>query len=174
MAFFSLMTVVGLDFTTYRQLTSQEQVMTVSVKQIQARRFEIAIKSAGFEKLYQLEGDQWQIDFRLIRFTPLVALTGLSYLYQPARLSNRYESIEDQRSKPLMFYSLRDEEFVGLDLWEFFRRYDGIMPFIDTAFGSSVFMPLEDEAEYEILIGFSGLVVKAKNEPGKLALQNWQ
>ncbi len=170
----SLLAAVGLDFTTYQQLTAQQEIIKVRVDQLSNDRFNVKVISATSEREFQLEGDQWQMDFRLIRFSPLVSLTGLSYLYQPSRLSNRYQSIEDQRRKPLFFYSLRDEQAVNLDLWEFMRNYSDNLPMIDTTFGSSVFMPLINNAEYDILIGFSGLVVKAANEDGRLAVQHWQ
>ncbi len=174
MGAFSLLAVVGLDLTTYRQLTAQEQVMKVVVDELEEGRFNVKLISDSISREFELEGDQWQIDFRLIRFSPMVSITGLSYLYQPSRLSNRYVAIEDQRNKPLHFYSLRDEPAVSVDFWEFFRNYSDGLPLIDTTFGSSVFMPLSDNAEYEILIGFSGLVVKALSEEGKTAVQNWQ
>lgn len=169
----SVLGLVGLDFTTYKQLTAQETILKVSVKYLETGYYHVQLKSEDFEKAFKLEGDQWQIDFRLIRFSPLVSLTGLSYLYQPARISNRYSLIEDQRNKPLHFYSLRDNQVMGPDLWDYFKNYSDILPMIDTTYGSSVFMPLKDNAEYEILIGFSGLVVKAANEEGRLAVQQW-
>ena len=170
----SLVALVGLDFTTYRQLTAQEAILKVNVKYLETGYYLVQLKSEDFDREFKLEGDQWQIDFRLIRFSPMVSLTGLSYLYQPSRISNRYTSIKDQRNKPLHFYSLRDEQALTPDLWDYFKSYSDILPMIDTTFGSSVFMPLEDNAEYEILIGFSGLVVKAVNQEGKLAVQQWQ
>ena len=169
----SMMGLVGLDFTTYKQLTAQEAILKVKVNYLETGYYLVQLKSEDFEREFKLEGDQWQIDFRLIRFSPLVSLTGLSYLYQPSRISNRYASIEDQRNKTLHFYSLRDSQAMTPDLWDYFKNYSDILPMIDTTFGSSVFMPLEENAEYEILIGFSGLVVKAANEEGRLAVQQW-
>ena len=174
MAGFSLLAVVGLDFATYKQLTAQEQVLKVFVTKQADNQYQVRLKSDSFDKSYQLAGDQWQIDFRLIRFSPMVSMTGLSHLYQASRLSNRYASIEDQRSNKLYLYSLRDEKIGSIDLWDFFQKYNDMMPIIDTTFGSAVFMPMTDNAEYEILIGFSGLVVKAANEDSQLAVQNWQ
>ena len=169
----SMFGLVGLDFTTYKQLTAQEAILKVKVNYLETGYYLVQLESEDFDKEFKLEGDQWQIDFRLIRFSPLVSLTGLSYLYQPSRISNRYALIEDQRTKPLHFYSLRDDQVMTPDLWDYFKNYSDILPMIDTTFGSSVFMPLEENAEYEILIGFSGLVVKAANEEGRLAVQQW-
>jgi hypothetical protein len=169
-----LMAAVGLDFSTYRQLTSQESIFKVSVVETDKGIFSVHLQSDSFDKQFLLQGDQWQIDFRLIRFSPLVSLTGLSYLYQPSRLSSRYEDIDNQRTMPLQFYSLREGQAPAIDLWEYLRNYEQILPMIDTTFGSSVFMPLKHNAEYEILIGFSGLVVKAANDQSRLAVQHWQ
>ena len=93
MGAFSLLAVVGLDLTTYRQLTAQEQVMKVVVDELEEGRFNVKLISDSISREFELEGDQWQIDFRLIRFSPMVSITGLSYLYQPSRLSNRYVAI---------------------------------------------------------------------------------
>ena len=173
LAFVSLMSLIGLDFTTYSQLTAQETIFRVSVKESGENKFLVRLTSDDLNKEYLLEGDQWQVDFRLIRFSPVVSMVGASYLYQASRLSNRYVSIEDQRTKPLHFHSLREGKAVSPDLWDYLKKYSNILPMIDTTFGSSVFMPLKADAEYEILIGFSGLVVKATNEEGQAAVMSW-
>ena len=173
-ALVSLMALIGLDFTTYSQLTAQEVIYKVKVYESGDNRYLLRLSSDEMQREYVLEGDQWQIDFRLIRFSPLVSMVGPSYLYQASRLSNRYALIADQRSKPLQFHSLRDDQVFNPDLWNYFKKYSDVLPMIDTTFGSSVFMPLTDKAEYNILIGFSGLVVKAANKEGQIAVMNWQ
>lgn len=168
----ALLLAVGLDFSTYQALTDQQKIFSLKVNQIDDNLFDIELASDEYLNTYALAGDQWQLDFRLIRFTPAVALTGLSNLYQPSRLSSRYIDITDQQTRPLNFYSLRD--FQTIDSWKYLKDYDSVLPFIDSVYGSSVYMPLEDGAEYEILIGFTGLVVNSLNDHAKAAVHNWQ
>jgi hypothetical protein len=167
----ALLIAVGLDFSTYQVLTDQQKIFSLKIMQIDENLFDIELASDEHRKTYAMAGDQWQLDFRLIRFTPAVALTGLSNLYQPSRLSSRYIDIADQQTRPLNYYSLRD--FQKIDSWKYLKQYDSILPFIDAVFGSSVYMPLEDGAEYEILIGFTGLVVNSLNDNAKTAVHNW-
>ena len=168
-----LFSIVGIDLATYHQLTKQDKIFSLSIKETSFNRFDLSLQAEDFNETFQLEGDQWQIDFRLIRFTATSTLAGLSNLYQPSRLSNRYESIEDEKIKPKQYYSLRDAVFERLDLWKFIKSYYAYLPGIDSAFGSSVYAPLKDNAEYEILIGYAGVVVKATNQEGKSAIQQW-
>lgn len=168
----ALFVAVGLDFSTYQALTEQQKIFSLKIKQIDESLFDIELTSAEYQKTYPLAGDQWQLDLRMIRFTPAVALAGLPSLYQPSRLSSRYIDINDQQTQPLNYYSLRD--FQMIDSWKYLKRYDSVLPFIDSVYGSSVYMPLEDGAEYEIVIGFSGLVVKSVNDKAKTAVHNWQ
>jgi hypothetical protein len=168
----SLLISVGLDFSTYQALTGQQKVFTVEIMEAGDGLYDLTLIADEQQRKFRLAGDQWQIDFRLIRFSSVVSLAGISNLYQPSRLSNRYINISDQKSKPINVYSLRD--FQVIDGWRFLRGYDSLMPFIDSVYGSSVFMPLKDGAEYEILIGYSGLVVKSLNDSAKTAVLNWQ
>ncbi len=167
----ALFIAVGLDFSTYQALTDQQHIFKLKVKQLDENLFDIELVTDDYRMTYPLSGDQWQLDFRLIRFTPAVALTGLSNLYQPSRLSSRYIDITDQQTQPLNFHSLRD--FQTIDSWKYLKRYDSVLPFIESVYGSSVYMPLADGAEYEILIGFSGLVVKSLNYYAKAAVHSW-
>ncbi|MBT8438729.1 MAG: hypothetical protein HKP55_04270 [Gammaproteobacteria bacterium] len=167
----ALMVAVGLDFSTYQALTDQQKIFSLKVNRIDDNLYDVELASAEYFRNYSLAGDQWQLDFRLIRFTPAVALTGLSNLYQPSRLSSRYIDITDQQTRPLDYYSLRD--FQTIDSWKYLKQYDSMLPFIDSVFGSSVYMPLEDGAEYEILIGFTGLVVNSLNDKAQTAVHNW-
>lgn len=168
-----LFSIVGIDLATYHQLTKQDMIFKVSIKETSPRHFDLTLQSKDIDKTFQLQGDQWQIDFRLIRFTATSTLAGLSNLYQPSRLSNRYEAIEEERVKPKQYYSLRDAVFDRLDLWKFIKSYYSYLPGIDSAFGSSVYAPLKNNAEYEIFIGYAGVVVKATNQEGQSAIQQW-
>jgi hypothetical protein len=168
----SLLIVVGLDFSTYQALTNQQKIFSVRINETSEGHFQLTLTSNQQQQKFKLNGDEWQIDFRLIRFTSIVTLSGIPNLFQPSRLSNRYIGIDDQKNKPLNFYSLR--EFEKIDSWSYLRSYDAVLPFVDSVYGSSVYMPMADGAEYEILIGFSGLVVKSVNNNAKTAVQNWQ
>lgn len=168
----ALFVAVGLDFSTYHALTDQQKIFSLKVIQVDDNLYDVELISDDYRKTFSMAGDQWQLDARLIRFTPTVALTGLTNLFQPSRLSSRYDDIADQKALPLSFYSLR--EFEKLDSWKYLKRYDATLPFIDSVYGSSVYMPLEDDAEYEIVIGFSGLVVRSVNDSAKTAVHNWQ
>ena len=168
--FFSI---VGIDLATYHQLTSQDLIYKVSIKEISANVYDFHLQSSDSDKTFRLEGDQWQIDFRLIRFSATSTVMGFYNLYQASRLSNRYESIEDEQQKPKQYYSLRNTVINSLDLWKFVKSYYSYLPGISSAFGSSVYAPLKNNAEYEILIGYAGVVVKATNEAGQSAIQQW-
>jgi len=168
----TLLGTVALDFSTYQQLTAQEKILNVNVEKVEVDKFLIRIKSKDKSQEFLIEGDQWQLDFRLIRFTPVMALAGVSHVYQLNRLSNRYISINDQASKSMYLYSLRGLK--NIDLWQLITSNPSLFPFIDAIFGNSVYMPLKNGAEYEIYIGFSGLVVKPVNQSGKIAVLNWK
>ena len=58
-------------------------------------------------------------------------------------------------------------------MWKFIKAYYAYLPGIDSAFGSSVFAPLKNNAEYDILIGYAGVMIKATNEEGQSAIQQW-
>jgi len=168
-----IIAVIGIDLSSYNRLTEQQTILQVSMSELEDGLFQVSIEQNQQKKSFLMKGDQWQIDFRLIRLQPLFYLLLPENLYQLTRLSNRYESDEDQLQAKRYVYSLKDNNN-ATDLWHLFKDNIEYIPFIQAMYGSAVFMPLLDGASYKVNIGFSGLVVIANNDKATRAIYQWQ
>jgi len=180
--FFSFLSITAalstllLDLSSYQQLSQQQDLFEVSINKIKNQQFELILekKTSGVKHRYVLEGDQWQLDYRLIRLTASAFLLSSNHFFKFTRLSNRYSSSEDQLSQRQIIFELEELAVYQPDLWSFLYSNQRYLPFIDTVFGGSVFVPLEDGAIYTIRTGFAGITVKALNDQANTAIINWQ
>lgn len=172
----SMFSVILLDAASYYRLTALDDQFTLQVNARNDTVFsvELIYSKTGEKVIYPIEGDQWQLDYRIIRLTPAAFMASPGHLFQFTRLTNRYEDDERQMNAARFVYSLRKQAFYQPDLWGLFYRYQHYLPFIDTVYGGSVYMPLVDQAVYKLQVGYAGLVVMPANQQAATAISNWQ
>lgn len=165
---------VALDIRTYRALTQDKPLATISFEKTGERRYlaSLIFPGKGLVQRYELQGDQWQLDARIIRWTGLLKGLGGKPGYRLDRISGRYQSVEDERNQPRTVYSLGDSEY-GLDLWALARQTQGRLPWLDAQYGSATFVPMADGALYEVALSPNGLVAKPLNAAARAAVQYW-
>ncbi|MGQ9424616.1 cation/multidrug efflux pump [Gilvimarinus sp. F26214L] len=169
-----VLTMAALDLYSYKQIVAEKSVATISFEQLGPQRFSaLLVDSDGRENRYELAGDQWQLDARLIKWPDSLAALGIKPGFRLDRISGRYYSLEMERSAERTVYALSDNR-TGVDVWEFFHRQNGAFNLIDAVYGSATFVPMADDALYEILLSHSGLLARPLNDPARTALQHWE
>ena len=161
---------LGLDVQTYRRVTYERPVVIVEVHRAGPQLFNVTLTdppSAGDPleptRSYQVHGDEWRIEARVLKWRPWANVLGLDTQYQLDRLSGRYDDTQSELYAPRSVYDLRPHPNSGLDLWLLARRYGSYAPVVDTLYGSGAFMPMADGARYEVWITQSGLIARASN-----------
>lgn len=158
---------------TYRRLTAEQLAAKVSIRQLGERQFMVTLAPPGAPaRQFQVLGDEWQIDARVLKWRGLGALAGFDTLYRLERLSGRYSDAAQERSAPRSVYSLGESEPV--DLWVVARRFHGYLPLVDAYYGSGAYVPMGDKAEYQVSVSTSGLVIRPENDPARKALGGWR
>jgi len=167
---FFLILLLFSNLQTYRRLTAEQRVADVYLRQLGPRRYQLSLAVPGREKdaYYLLEGDQWQLDARVLKWKPWANLLGLDAHYRLDRLSSRYARIEQARSRMPSVHDLSPPPR-GLDVWRLQRLLRDRVRFVDTLFGQSVFMPMADGAHYRVMLGQGGLLVRPQNEAAREA-----
>lgn len=149
----------GLNLYTYQRFTKEAPVAALSFAQIAPERYRVTLTATdGDPRSFVLDGDEWQLDVRMIKWTDWLTFVGEDPLYRLDRLSGRYSGITDARSRPMTMHGL--SEPAGLDLWAFARRNGDWLPGIDAAYGSSVFLPMRDGQRYAVSMSRTGLVAR--------------
>jgi hypothetical protein len=166
---------VGLDLRSYQQVLIDKPVATVSFQKVDEQAFvaTVALTDSGLTTDYYLRGDQWQMDARIIRWKGLLNQAGGKPGYRLERISGRYISIEDERSRERTVHALRDEKEFGIDLWAWAYKKQANGPLIDAVYGSATFVPMVDGALYEVALSHTGLLAKPLNDTAKRAVNLW-
>ena len=164
---------VAMNLFTYARLTHEQQAARVSMRQLAERQYAVTVRpSAAAPQQFELRGDEWQIDARVLKWRALGTLLGFDTVYRLERLAGRYTDIAQERSAPRTVHALADEP--GIDLWTIVRRHHRYLPLADALYGSAVYVPMADGAEYAVSVSASGLVVRPGNEEARKALGGWK
>lgn len=158
------MAMAGFDLLKYRALSEQEDLATVYIDQAGDQLFDVTIETPDHSRThYQVRGDQWQLDVRLLVWKgPFLAL-GADPLYRLDRLSGRYLSLEQERTAERSVYALSDTDSfaAAFDIWSWLKNYD---LWLDADFGSAVYMPMGDGVIYDVYRTPRGIVARPANE----------
>lgn len=173
-AFGLMLAIAAFDLYSYQQIVAEKSVATVSFNQLGPQRYNaILVDSEGQESRYELAGDQWQLDARVIKWPTAMAAVGIKPGYRLDRISGRYYSLDKERSGERTVYALNRSQ-LGIDVWAFFNSQGRSLNLIDAVYGSATFVPMADDALYEILLSHTGLLARPLNEPAQVAVKRWE
>jgi hypothetical protein len=168
-----LFALVALDVFSYRQIQQEQVVATLSFKKVQDALYAVTVADPeGNEHQYQIAGDQWQLDARIIKWKGMISQWGVSPGYRLDRLSGRYYSLEQERSAQRTVYALYKSHY-GIDVWRWLREGRESLPLVDAVYGSATYLPMADGALFEVSLSGTGLVARPLNKPASQAVGAW-
>ncbi len=170
-----LLVLVAMDLLSYKRLLEDTPIATISLQETGKQQYKATLMHVleGEEQVFDLKGDQWQVDARIIRWKGLLSLFGAKPGYRLDRIAGRYYSLEDERRNERTVYSLEKSDY-GLDFWKVAKKTDNRIPGIEATYGSATFLPMADGALYEISLSNSGLVAEPLNAMAEEAIGRWQ
>jgi len=161
---------IAANLTSYHALRGMQTVATISTQRQADQIWQVTLKSDdGVSTTRTLQGDQWQIDVRIIRFSGPLRWLDIASGYRLERLSGRYTSLEQERSAPSTAIGL--SEATWPDLWQWGQQVN--LPFVEAVNGNATFMPMRDGAVFDVKMSSSGLVAVPANEQARAAVQLW-
>lgn len=169
-----LIVLVAADVYSYRNLGKEHSVGTVSFEKVDTQHFLVKFSDEdGLSQEFELLGDQWQLDARLLKWKGPLARWGIQPAYRLDRLSGRYLTLQDERTKERSVHQLQESNY-GVDVWQSLRGISQQLPLVDAVYGSATFLPMEDGAVYEVRISHTGLLARPLNQQATSALDEWQ
>ncbi|MDP2546757.1 hypothetical protein [Oceanobacter sp. 4_MG-2023] len=161
-----LLVYIALDLWSYKQAQPDVPELTVSVYETGDQVFDISlVDETDIEKRYILNGDQWQLDVRLLTWDgPFQALSAAP-VYRLDRLSGRFLSLEQERTAERTLFELSSSGMI--DSWNLVKD---IGFWLQAEMGSAVFMPLVNGAVYAVYITPTGVVARPVNDVAEKAL----
>ena len=164
---------VAANLYTYARLTQEQQAARVQIRQLGERRYTVSVYAEKQPaRHFELRGDEWQIDARVLKWRAMGTLLGFDTVYRLERLSGRYGDIALEKAAPRTVYSLAEDP--GVDLWSLLKQHHQYVPFTDALYGSAAYVPMAEGAEYAVTVSSTGLVVRPGNDAARKAVGGWK
>lgn len=163
----------ALDFYSYKQIDKDTSIANISFSKIDSQQYRASlVDSSGREVIFELNGDLWQLDARVLTWNKSMRALGLTPGYRLDRLSGRYVSLEEERSASRTVYELTSSRSV-LDIWQWLHEF-GSGDFVNASYGSATYLPMADGALFSVRLSQSGLTAYPLNDRAKNAVVDWQ
>jgi len=160
------------DLSTYERLTREYSIASIKFHSLGQQHYEAVLtKSNKHPVFFELHGDQWQLDTRLIKWKGAAAWAGLKPLYQLDRLTGRYRTIKQEKNSNRSIYALYNDD--NTIVWQWLIEYQDFIPWLDAYYGNAIYLPMSHGAKYDITINSSGLIARPENEKARQSLQHW-
>ncbi len=158
---------------TYQRLTSEREIAELSLLKTGLQQYQASLFFLEQNKNYdfELNGDEWQIDARILKWKYPVIWLGLDSHYQLDRIGGRYRDIQQEKTALRTVYSLKEP--LKIDIWPIIREYQSHLPWIDALYGSATYLPMRDGARFKISISQTGLIARPVNEKAEDSLSTW-
>ncbi|MDF1762413.1 MAG: hypothetical protein P1U57_03300 [Oleibacter sp.] len=151
------------DVSQYRTTISDQPLVILTIYELDPQEYEVRLQTDEFnEDRYILKGDQWQLDARLLVWRGPGAAMGFEPIVKLDRLSGRYLSLQQERNSERTVYQLSGGNWV--DVWSLAER---VQFWLEAEFGSGVFMPMANGAEFGVYTSQGGLVARPHNEAAR-------
>ncbi len=158
---------------SYQRLTHEYPVATLRFEQLGPQYFRAVLaRPETVAEIYELRGDEWQLDARVLKWKGFATVLGLDSGYQLERLSGRYHNIQQENAAPRSAHPLYLGE--GLDIWALARQHPRWLPWVDAVYGSATYMPMAHGAGYQVSMSQSGLIARPSNAIAEQALKDWK
>jgi hypothetical protein len=166
---------LGLAIRGYHLLMAEQPIAALSARQTAPQRFAVRIDFPdGEHRNATLQGDEWQLDARVIKWTPRAIELGAQPLYRVDRLSGRFHDAAQAADTKPSVVDLGGDSV--LDLWQLKRRFPQWLPWIDADYGSAAYLPLVDGANYRVTLSpVGGLIARPADQAtaDKLKAAGW-
>ncbi len=155
---------IATNLYSYDRLTYEKNIAELTFSQLGEQEFRVEITYPNQNKtdVFMVNGDEWQIDARVIKWHGWAQLAGLNAQYRLERISGRYSDINDERQKPRSVYSLEQKD--NIDYWKLIHNYEKWLPWIDAHYGSATYLPMADKVTYTVSLTQTGLIARTLQE----------
>jgi hypothetical protein len=145
----------------YRALIREEVVASVATRKLADQQFEVRVHfPEGRDTMFVLNGDEFYVDARILKWKPIANVLGLHTDYELDRISGRYVDLEAEQANSRTVYALSEPK--PLDLFDLLRRHPFLGWLVDAEYGSGTFIASDDQALFDILVSTTGLLVRKR------------
>jgi len=163
---------VAMNLYSYQVFNKEQLAAQVRIESLGPQYYRVYfIPKDQPAQLFEVRGDEWQLDARILKWHGLATLAGLKTAYRMERISGRYRDLQQERKAQHTAHALSNAR--GLDLWKWSRENKRRLPWVDAIYGNAAYMPLANLAQFKVNVSSSGLVIRAANTAAQQAIENW-
>ena len=149
---------LSVSLSGYHRLIAEAPVATVSVRAFAPQQWALRVDLAdGTHESVQLAGDEWQLDARVIKWTPRAVTLGAQPLYRVERISGRWRDVTQAQSQAPSVAPIGGEG--AIDLWRLRHQFPQWLSWVDADYGSAAYLPMLDGARYTVTLAAGGGLV---------------
>lgn len=168
-----LLSLIAWDLFRYDVIKRGKSISTISFEELENQRYQATVvTSSGQETTYELRGDQWKLNARIVKWENPFRDWGFKNGYRLEKLSGRYYSLNMERTAQRTEYDL-NPSFLGVDVWKWLNRNAEQMIYVKTFHGKVNFIPMSDGALYEVIMKGDRLQAQPLNERAQTAMKRW-
>jgi|CXWL01.1.fsa_nt_gi hypothetical protein len=177
----AVVALLGLNVQTYNRLSTEYPVAKISLERTGDRTFIARVTDLNKDgdalappQTYELTGNEVQLDARVISWKPWATVLGFDARYELQHIWGRTVA----ENEPLTAGGERldvKKDRMGIDVTSIGQMLGGLSPVnvVQHNFGSAVYMPMADKAEYYVCITEDALVADPANGEARGAIEVW-
>ncbi len=163
---------VGGNLLTWTRLTHESPAARLTFARTGDRAYDAVVTFAdGRAERFPMRGDEWQVDARVLKWRPMANVMGFDTLFRLERLRGRYADLDTERSATHTVHRLHADD--QLDVWSLVRAAHAHVPWVDALYGSAVYLPMADQASFDVSVGAGGLIARPRNDQARAAIGGW-
>lgn len=158
---------------SYARLTKEQEAARAVFRALAPKHYELLlVLRTEPARRFELRGDEWQIDARVLKWKGMGTVLGLDTLYRFERLAGRYADATQEKSAPRTVHALPAD--AGFDLWALLKEHPRWLPLADALYGSAAYAPMADGAQYAVNVSTTGLLIRPLNDAATKAVGGWK
>ncbi len=160
------------NFYIYHRLTAEQPLAELHFTLLGQQHYQATVRyPSGGEQQFDIHGDEWQLDARIIKWEGYATLVGFDTAYRLDRFSGRYRDLTQERADVRSVYDVSQPP--QFDMWVMAKDYNKWIPWVDAIYGSAAYLPMADNADFAVSLTTSGLAARPLNEPARTAIEQW-
>ena len=154
------------------------QIAEIDIRYVNKHNYVVTLTEPelpGKKNKFEISGDYWQLDLRLITWHSLLARFGTDALYRLERIGGRYQSIENELNAKRSIFQVNEDKVSDRLL-----RYISLVTssysensIFRANYGSGLYGPMSDNAKFGVFLTTKGAEVLPLNDSAKKALNEW-
>lgn len=168
-----LLALIARDIATYTSIVGDQSVLTLSFSKKEGNHYSIEIQeSSGTPYMADIVGQQWQLNARMLKWSPIMSAIGFKTGYKLESIQGRFIELQMDRlaggQPPFVF-----AEPAVIDTWATLQMHPWILSSVQAYTSTPGFVPAADGAIYDVVLSGTHLSVLPLNDAAKSALASW-